>query len=80
MTSLPSNTPLEFQTVGSFFVILQRMITAREHATISKFAKVNGRATDVMVVQERVRAADQVGNDKADLAFDLGRRQPCTRR
>ena len=69
-----SKRPLELLVDGDLLALVQRLIRLRVPGTTS-ISKVKGHADEGLVRGGRVRELDELGNDMADQAADLGRRR-----
>ena len=66
--------PFEVVPDGDLLCLIHRMLLLRGLDTV-KVTKVKGHADESMVLEERVRDLDRLGNKAADEAADLGRRR-----
>ena len=66
--------PFELVKDGDILLLICRMLRLRGLDTV-RVTKVEGLADESMVLDDRVREVDRLGNDAADEAADFGRRR-----
>ena len=66
--------PFELVNDGDLLLLIERMLHRRGLDTV-RISKVRGHADEVMVLHDRVREDDRIGNNASDEAADFGRRR-----